>query len=179
MKIIKDAIHSLIEFCQSKIETELWPSGPTGSEYLEGLVRISPEGETRGSFVEGLDTLDKTIKFLNSLSWERVTVPNSIQFGNSEYYQAVLPDGYVAFQNVIRLKDAQQDVNINWGKHGDELTSRSSGGRRPTKVVSAIVEDGMLSTWYPGEFTARSPEILPDSRKEWNEDWAVKLVEWY
>ncbi len=178
-KIIRNAITQLFIFCQSKLESSLWPSGPTGEEYIDGLVRVSPDGETRGSFVNGLDTIDKTIAFLNSLSWEKVNVSDSIQFGRSEYYQAVLPDEYVAFQNVVCLKDTQQDVIINSGKHGDELITMTADGRRPTKVVSAIVEDDMLSTWYPGDFTALSPKVLPLSRKEWDDEWAVKLVDYY
>ena len=177
-KVVIKGLEALVLFCTENNDKPLWPSGPTGKEYLEGIVRVSPEGEARGSYVKGLDSLEKTVEFLTDLDWKQIEVSKEVQHKQSQYFQAVSPPWCECFENIARLGDVDDvdKVQIRDGSHGDELVVTTEGGKQPTEIISTIVEDGMMSTWYPGQFTARSPETIPLNREEWNKDWAVKLI---
>jgi hypothetical protein len=179
---VETGIQNLLDFCQAKKDEPLWPNGPTGEQYINGLVRVNPDGTNRGSFVEGLDTIDKTIDFLKQLEFTKVEVSPDIQFGDCHYYQASVPEGYDAFTGVLTVEEARNngiDIKIEQGAHGDELVGVQEHGKLPrTKIISVIIDGGMLSTWYPGEFTAGNPDPeqkLPTNPEHWNENWAVKI----
>lgn len=181
--IIIAAVEKLVDFCKAKAEDYLWPGGPTGEVYLDGLVRVKPDGSNRGSFVRGLDDLNKTVNFLKEVNFSRVEVSPEIQFGNCQYYQASLPEGFRALTGILTLAECREkgvEVEVSSsGNHGEELVASQSQELLETHVVSAIVdEDGMLSTWYPGRFTAANPDPdhkLPADPAKWQDEWAVKI----
>lgn len=179
-KNVIEAIDGLLSFCEKKSETALWPNGPTGTEYAEGLVRVKPDGSNRGSFVEGLDDLDKTVSFLKELDFKQVEVSPEVQYKKSLYFQATLPEGYRAFTGVLTVEGARKkglDVKVIEGSHGDELQTRGSS-LSETNIISVIVDDGMMSTWYPGSFTAANPDPehkLSADPADWLEELAVKI----
>ena len=178
-KIIVKAIEALVSFCQAKADVRLWPKGPTGGDYLNGLVRAKTDGTHRGSFVEGLDDLDKTLNFLRGLDFQLVEVGPEIQYKQCQYYQALLPAGYHAYTGILTLGECREQglaVYLHHGEHGDELRLVDRVKSLPeTDVISLIIEGEMMSTWYPGSFTARSPEVIDPDPPTWSVHWAVKV----
>ena len=176
---VRDAARDLVILCTKSETNEMWPGGPTGKDYLQGLVRVDSDGHGRGSYVEGLSSLNATLAYLGELEWEEVEVHDSIKFGACKYYQAKAPSDRPAWLNIMRLGDVPNsrlnDVCVSKGAHGDELKMLSNGEAVRTDIISCIIEDGVMSTWYPGEFTARSPEVIPEDNREWSNHWAVKL----
>lgn len=181
--VVNNAIRGLLEFCKSKIGEALWPNGPTGAAYLDGLVRVDANGVNRGSYVKGLDTLDKTLDFLRGLSWQPVVPAPGTSRKGCQYYMASIPEEYLAYQGVVSLAQARKlglVVKAVAGAHGDELVARCNfggGEHLPfASHITLIVEGGMMSTWYPGVLTAAMPKEIPLDQGKWSRHWAVKLV---
>ena len=179
-KVVSEALKNLTWDLYCKWSHPLWPEGPTGEQYMDGIVRYKGEGDTRGSYVVGLDSYGKTVEFLLGLYWERVQVDSTIQFGTCMYFQAQVPPGYKAIQDIMLVRDVhpKQGLEIRKGLHGDELVLKRTDTIESflTNKISCIIEDSMLSTWFPGDFTARSPEKIECERSEYNPYWAVKLL---
>ena len=173
-KTVSDGITKIIEFCDKNADVTVMPN-TTGKEYLDGMRRIN-----RGSYVVRLNTLDKTWEFLRSLNWMPIAVPRDIQYKKCTYFQSTLPEDYSALTGIVTLAEARKlnlTVTINKGAHGDELVCGDFNGElQPTYIVSCIIEEGKMTSWYPGDFTAWSPPTIPTNPEEWNENWAVKIV---
>ena len=177
-------IDNLINYCTDMLNNPLWPNGPDGETYLNGLVRVDFKGRARGSYVEGLDTLAKTIKFLKSLNWEEFAPKVGVREG-CRYYKAPLPQHMEARQNVIGMdwlidQKLAHQVEVVDGPHGPELAWISAIESIRASTVTIIVEGGMMSTWYPGETFAELPKgftkqhLLEEGA--YNPYWCVKLI---
>jgi len=175
---IKAAIDKLITFCNNSTEKPLWPNGPTGEEYLQGLVRVDEQGENRGSFIPGLTNLSTTLQFLLGLDWMPVVVSEEAKREGCEYYSAEL-ELASAFIGVIAMKDARAlglEVKAVGSKHGTEFHAQSNGYLQQTTTITLIIEDGMMSTWHPGDPMPSIPREIPVNPSNWDENWPVKLV---
>jgi hypothetical protein len=87
-----------------------------------------------------------------------------------------VPKGYKAFSNIGLVGDFDlEKLTTRVGKHGKEIVIASEFEAVPTDTLCAIVEDGMLSTWYPGDFTAKADHPLPP-KKDWKPNWTVKFI---
>jgi len=173
-ELIDAAIQNLNSFCNKNLNVELWPGGPTGLEYVSGLVRCDKFGGHRGSYVEGVDTLHKTINFLNSLDWHEC-IPNNPR-ENCRYFQVFLKD-HISWCGIVTVRECDLDqIQIVNGLHGNELTIPKTDRLEQCDIITLIVEGDMMSTWFPGPLTDPNPEVFPEDRETWNPNWAVKLV---
>ena len=179
-------IDALIKFCTDKVDVALWPDGPTGEDYLNGLVRVDHKGVPRGSYVVGLDNVGKTLEFLKGLDgWEEFA-PMWGMRAECRYYKARCPN-HVAFENVVALEHALKhcrklgDIVVEDGLHGKEIVWYSEiDVYTEVDYITLIVEGGMMSTWFPGQVYAAIPHDLTRKRmlEEWraNPHWSVKVV---
>jgi len=182
---IKTAINNLIRFCNEKADQPLWPNGPTGSDYLRGLVRVDEDGVNRGSFVEELTTLDKTVSYLLSLDWEEVFPPASAVKEGCRYFRAsAYKRSNFAWTGIMTLEQARQlyPVGVVEGDHGDELVAwmvENDDDDIPfstTEDIHFIMEGDMMATWYPGPITPPIPEDFDlHAEDDWDPSWPVKL----
>jgi hypothetical protein len=179
MNIIVNAFINTLKFCFAKKNVALWPNGPTGKDYARGLVRR----QGMGSYIVGFRGLRSVRNFLADCNWRRCFPPNALRRPGCTYYVAEIPRKYNALTGVVRIRDLSRQELLRLivvdGPHGPELRLSGDGGQGcsavGTDVVYAIVEDGMLSTWYPGPLTAPVPADVRDvPRALWSEDWAVK-----
>jgi hypothetical protein len=176
---IKNAVDNLVKFCQAKASQPLWPNGPTGDKYLQGLVRDKGQGKHRGSYIPGLDTLAKTITFLKIQDWKE-TNPVAKREG-CKYYQVELPENGLgfgpAYVGVLTLAEARYkgwDIYKVAGEHGDQLVTRGKD-LLATNTITLIIEGDMMSTWHPGEPMPETPQPIPTPSTKWKDDWPVYL----
>lgn len=172
------SIINLTNFCSDKFDDELWPSGPTGHEYLNGLVRHKGDKHHRGSYVNGLSTLEKTFQFLMNQNWYEFT-PDCAREGCRYFAADVLESrstlAYIGVTSLDLCRKRKWAVVKRQGEHGSELITHSDE-RIKTNRITIIVEDGMMSTWHPGNPMPETPKEIPDDPSEWNKNWPVKLV---
>ena len=145
------AINNLVNFCREKQTEPLWTNGPTGKEYINGLVRIDESGKNRGSFVPGITNIYKTIEFLQGQDWYEV-IPDNAREG-CRYFQSELNTSTPAYIGVTSLGECRRmklAVVKREGLHGPELIQHNGGRLRKTNIITFIVKDGMMSTWHPG-----------------------------
>ena len=134
--IIK-AIEKLCDFCQ--VSGALWPNGPTGKQYLDGLVRVDQGGNNRGSWVNGLTSFTATLEFLIGLDWKVADdVPENARRAGCEYYQAqmVFGSGFVGVISVADARAMDLKVEAVGGKHGTEFHAPSCGYCQQTTTVT-------------------------------------------
>ena len=163
---MEGAIKALLKFCAGNKRY---------ATYYEGLVRDA----SRGSYVEGLNTWKDTVNFLNSLNWMPVSVADDIQHNDDTYWQASVPENCTAVMNVSTLAHLNKDdVTVKRADHdGDCLVTHLPPNPKATPVISCIIDgSGMLTTWYPGEFTSYTPTQISDDDTTWGPNWAVKHI---
>ena len=125
----------------------------------------------------GIENLEGSIpSFLSSLDWEENTeevAMNGGAAGSCRYFQAELPRGTEAFENVALLGELPDEllsqVRLRRGHHGNAEHYLPGMEPRPTNKVQIIVcassttswpptaeatkEDCQVVTWYPGRVT--------------------------
>ena len=174
---VVSSIINLVNFCSNKYYNPLWTDGPTGQKYLEGLVRDKGNGH-RGSYVEGLLTFEDTIKFLMGLKWAEFT-PEASRKGCRYFAADLLESGdtfaYIGVTSVETCRENKWAVVERPGEHGPELITHNNENIK-TNRVCIIVEDGMMSTWHPGNPMLETPKEIPADKSEWEDGWPVKLV---
>jgi len=176
------AIINIVVFCMKQWKEKLWPTGPTGEEYLDGMSRRDKDGHGKGSYMVSISTWKAALQMLMRLEWAEFW-PESAR-AKHRYFQAKSPiSGLVG---VITLRDARKlglPVKVRNGSHGEELYTQSAFGYTETNIITLIVEEEMMVAWFPGDETYPMPAVeqgeTPASAMDpdaWNLDWAVKLV---
>lgn len=174
------SVESLYDHCRKSWASALWQDGPTGAEFWRGLVR-SDGANGRGSYVPGLNTMFATLRLLALLPFKEITdtvFPGVRQTGH-RYFQAMLPDGKSGRLGVVSVSAARElglCIRKRAGAHGDELTAAFGGPLPTTQVVSAIMEQDRLVTWYPGPIWGSIPARFTGSPEDWGGGWPVKLI---
>ena len=175
---VSSSIINLVNFCSRKYYSPLWNKGPTGQKYLEGLIRDKGNGHGRGSYIEGLLTFEDTIKFLMDLKWHEFT-PEAARKGCRYFAADLLQSGstmaYIGVTTLENCRNNKWSVVERQGEHGPELITHSNQSIK-TNRVCIIVEDGMMSTWHPGNPMPETPKEIPDDPSDWEDVWPVKLV---
>lgn len=174
--IIMSAMAALINFCVKNDNDELWPGGPTGADYLQGLTRRDANGEPVGSYISEVDTVADVETLFDQISlWEEFS-PEDAREG-CRYFKAYIPEGWTGYRGAISLAEAQAAecaVEIREGLHGRELVSKAG---EPVKAnnITVILEGDMLATWHPGPPLAPLPKDA-SSLKGLDPNTAVKLI---
>ncbi len=174
LKRVFEGLSRLADFCEKNINTELWPNGPTGEQYLQGLTRRDTEGNPIGSWVDEIFTLGDLNEFMLSLTnWEEFVPASGAARPGCTYIKAQIPAGWTAWCGAIPHLVAEAEglsVQRRQGLHGEELVAEYAEGVMATNIAVFIIEDGMLSTWHPGPAMAPLGDAVSD-------ETAVKLVD--
>ena len=174
---VSSSIINLVNFCSQKYYDPLWANGPTGQKYLDGLVRDKGNGH-RGSYVSGLTNFEDTVKFLMGLNWFEFT-PEASRKGCRYFAADLLETGdtlaYIGVTPLETCRHRKWAVVKRQGEHGPELITHSNQSIK-TNRVCIIVEDGMMSTWHPGNPMSELPKEISDDPSDWDNGWPVKLV---
>lgn len=180
---IFDAIKNLFNFCNEKKDEEIFPDGPTGVQYLDGLVRIDEAGNHRGSFVEGVNTLQLTYEYLWGKVWNEIFPEEGTREG-CRYFQTDLTEmpyskaAKIGVRSLASCRELNLSVNMRKGKHGLELVHLADSDEFliDTNIITLIVEGGMMSTWHPGPIFTEIPKEATNDPSTWDDSWPVKLV---
>lgn len=181
---IFDAIKNLFNFCNEKKDEEIYPDGPSGVEYLDGLVRIDKAGNHRGSYVEGVNTLQLTYEYLWGKVWNEFFPEEGAREG-CRYFQTDLSEmpysktAKIGVMSLRSCRDQDLSVNMRKGKHGYELIHLASSADKSlidTNIITLIVEGEMMSTWHPGPVFTEIPKDPSTDPSDWDNSWPVKLV---
>lgn len=156
-----------------------------GPDYVQGLVRVTPDGTNRGSFIEGVDSLDATRTLLTDrLVWNEIDhadLPKGAAIPVATYFRAIVPEGMVGRTGILTLGSLdfarRSRVKLVEGSHGPEMVLDWEGPLAETNEVWAIVgNDGLLWTWYPGPLTPRlTADLVDDIRLLLEGDWVGKI----
>jgi hypothetical protein len=169
----------LVKFCTAKIDTPLWPNGPTGQQYLDGLTRRDKDGKPRGSWVEQVKALADIPNLIIDAEYAFEFTPEAAKEG-CRYFSLGLTTDIDAFVNVMRVADAKlkgYEILVRDGDHGKELISHiPEAGWERVHFITVIVEDGMMSTWFPGPVFHPTPQEFPVDQAEWDGEWPVKRL---
>lgn len=148
-------LNKRIAWANRQKDEPMWPSGPTPQQYLDGMVR------TTGSYIMDVETMKDLKHFFSKLEEATWIPPNLLPRGiateGNKYYQTKIPivySGWVNMGQVSQLEEHLDQIRVVKSDHGIEL---QLSGQEPTQteIVSFIVDDDGLVTWYPGPFTAK------------------------
>lgn len=177
ISILRAAYVALEAFCSDKAAVALWPNGPTGQQYWQGVSRRNPDGSGRGSYVDEVKTSEDVYALINSLTSVEEFTPEVGAMAGCRYFKAAMPAGYNASIGAISLDEALDlglAVRLVDGAHGKELVA-DSNVKVGALTLTFIVEGTMLSTWYPGLTFVPMPHDVINDPTTWVGEWAVKL----
>lgn len=183
-QLIKNGIRNVSELCRKFWTVPLWRNGPIGEQYFKGLSRRDQNGNPVGSYMESIETTHQAFEFLESLSWKEWPPDDRVKKEGCTYLRAysTKEDGILA---AVTLNEAvgfdNYEIHICEGNHGTELIAEIPFNNTPvikdsvwslqrTSVITAIIEDGMLTTWHPGN------PLLPFDGKVLTDHTAVKII---